>query len=385
MKTGLDIIIASRGGILRGKKLGLLFHGASFSTHCRQAPAELAALGLDLKCLFGPQHGIHGETQDNMIEWEDTRDRSTGLQLYSLYGKFRKPPPGSLSSIDTLVIDLQDVGTRFYTYIWTMRLCMEACAESGKKIVILDRPNPAGGIDMEGPVLEEGFKSFIGMAPIPVRYGLTIGELALYLAGQAGMEKPEVIPMEGWHRRDYFEDTGLQWGLPSPNMPAPLTALVYPGMGMLEGTNMSEGRGTTRPFEVCGAPYIDADRLASELAAVDLPGAVFRPLYFRPTFDKWQGELCGGAQLHVTDRTAFRPCLSAVALISTVRRLWPDKFKWRQPPFEYEEKLIPFDILAGTDVLRKSIEAGISPAEIAAGWKKGCTAFQSASQPYLKY
>ena len=267
MKTGLDVIISRRGGILRGRKLGLLFHGASFSARCRQTPVELSALGLDLKCLFGPQHGVYGETQDNMIEWEGVRDRATGLPLYSLYGKSRKPAPETLSGIDTLVIDLQDAGTRFYTYIWTMLLCMEACSRSGKKVVILDRPNPIGGIDIEGPVLEDGFRSFIGMAPIAVRHRLTIGELALYLADRAGIEKPEVVLMDGWNRRDYFEDTGLQWGLPSPNMPSPLTALVYPGMGMIEGTNMSEGRGTTRPFEIAGAPYIEAERLAAELAA----------------------------------------------------------------------------------------------------------------------
>jgi len=385
MRTGLDVIISRQGGSLRGRKLGLLFHSASFSARCRQTPAELTALGLDLKCLFGPQHGVHGETQDNMIEWEGTRDRTTGLPLYSLYGKSRKPAPAALAGIDALVIDLQDVGTRFYTYIWTMLLCMEACAQLGKKVVILDRPNPIGGLEAEGPVLEDGFRSFVGMAPIPLRHSLTMGELALYLADRGGIEKPEVILMEGWNRRDYFEATGLEWGLPSPNMPSPRTALVYPGMGLLEGTNISEGRGTTRPFEIAGAPYIEAERLAGALAAAGAPGAVFRPLCFQPTFDKWQGALCGGVQLHVTDKAVFKPCLAAVTLISAVRRLWPDKFGWRRPPFEYEEKLPPFDILSGTDALRKSIEAGMPPAEIAAGWEKGCAAFKAASGPYLQY
>lgn len=370
---------------MRARKLGLLFHGASFSARCRQTPAELTALGLDLKCLFGPQHGVHGETQDNMIEWEGTRDRATGLPLYSLYGKSRKPDAAALSGIDTLVIDLQDVGTRFYTYIWTMQLCMEVCAQSGQRVVILDRPNPIGGLEVEGPLLEAGFKSFVGMAPIPLRHGFTIGELALYLADSAGLPQPEVIMMEGWNRGDYFEDTGLAWGLPSPNMPSPLTALVYPGMGMLEGTNISEGRGTTRPFELAGAPYIDEQLLAGELTLAGVPGVVFRPLCFQPTGDKWQGELCGGVQLHVTDREIFKPCLAALTLISAVRRLWPDKFAWRKPPFEYEEKLLPFDMLAGTDALRINIEAGMPPEKIRAGWEKGCAIFKSAAHPFLKY
>lgn len=382
MKTGLDSLLTS-GGAQRGR-LGLLYHGASFSARCRPAPRELLDAGLDLRALFGPQHGVHGETQDNMIEWEGGKDKDTGLPLYSLYGRSRKPDPAWLAGLDALLIDLQDVGARFYTYIWTMQLCLEACAAAGVKAVVLDRPNPLGGLAVEGPLLEKGFESFIGRAPIPARHGLTIGELALYLADRAGLPAPEVVRMEGWRREMYFGDTGLQWGLPSPNMPSPLTAMVYPGMGLLEGTNFSEGRGTTRPFEMAGAPYIDAARLAAELEGA-APGAVFRPHCFQPTFDKWQGRLCGGVQLHVLDREAFRPCQAAAALIAAVRRLWSESFAWRQPPFEYEDKLLPFDMLSGGEALRRDIEAGRPPADIAAGWEPGCAAFRAETARFLIY
>lgn len=383
VKTGLEVLAGHKCAELHNRRVGLLLHGASYSPDMRSTLRVLTEAGANITCLFGPQHGIYGETQDNMIEWEG---RGGPLPVHSLYGRNRKPTKEMLSGMDTLVIDLQDVGTRFYTYIWTMFLCMQACAEAGKRVVVLDRPNPLGGMMMEGPVLEKGFETFIGMAPIPVRHGLTIGELALYFGSLLPRpEKPLVIAMEGWRREFHFDETGLPWFMPSPNMPTQDTAVVYPGFGMVEGTNLSEGRGTTRPFEITGAPYIDPDKLASALLKEALPGVLFRPLRFQPAFDKYQGELCGGIQVHVTDRKAFCPCLSIVSVLSAIRRLWPDRFDWRQPPFEYENTLLPFDMLAGGASARKGIERGMPALEIAGEWEDGLDEFRQTAKKFMLY
>ena len=361
VKTGLDLIIRKWPKALGGARIGLVVHPASVNHRLQHA----AAICLDsrkfrLSAYFGPQHGIRGETQDNMIEWEGFRDTATGLPVFSLYGKARKPTPSMLSDLDVMVIDLQDVGSRYYTFIWTMALIMQACRDAGKPVVVLDRPNPIGGHLLEGPVLDPRYSSFVGLYPLPVRHGMTIGEIALYLASlYTGLEL-RVIPMEGWRRRMWFDNTGLPWVLPSPNMPTADTALVYPGMCLLEGTNLSEGRGTTRPFEVFGAPFINPDLLAKRLSGFKLPGVFFRPLYFIPTFQKHTGKLCGGAQIHVTDRERFRPFRTGVGIIKAVFDLYGKDFSWKSPPYEYEENLIPIDILAGTDRLRKDMEAGTS-------------------------
>lgn len=383
VKVGLEVLLEHKCAELHGRRIGLLLHGASYSPAFQNTHKLLKEAGANITCLFGPQHGLYGETQDNMIEWEG----GTGtIPVYSLYGKHRKPTPAMLSNIDTLVIDLQDVGVRFYTYIWTMFLCMQACAEAGKRVIILDRPNPIGGEMVEGPSLEKGFETFLGLAPIPVRHGLTIGELALYFGSLLPRpEKPLIVKMEGWRRAHYFDETGLPWFMPSPNMPTLDTAIVYPGFGMIEGTNLSEGRGTTRPFEIIGAPYIDPDKLVMELDKEALPGIGFRPLRFQPAFDKWQGQLCGGFQLHVTNRKTFSSCLTLVAALSVIRRLWPEKFDWRQPPFEYEETLLPFDMLAGGANLRKDIENGKAIAEIVGDWEDSLAAFRELSAPFKLY
>ena len=387
VRTGLDRLQAGGFAPLRGQRLGLLCHPASVDrglVHAARILHEAAAA--DLRCLLGPQHGIRGETQDNMLEWRGFVDPATGLPVHSLYGEAREPSPAMLGGIDTLVVDLQDVGARYYTFIWTLLLCLRACAAAGKRVVVLDRPNPIGGAVREGALLDSAYHSFVGMAPLPIRHGLTIGEVALWLRARLRLAvEVEIVWMEGWRRAMWFEQTGLPWVMPSPNLPTVDTAVVYPGGCLLEGTELSEGRGTTRPFEICGAPHIDPERLAARLAAWRLPGVVFRPLYFQPTFQKHAGRLCGGVQLHVVDRNAFRPVLTGVALLCAARGLWPERFRWRLPPYEYETVKPPIDILAGGPELRRRIEAGDPPADIAAGWEPGLAAFAAEIGGFLRY
>lgn len=426
--TGLDVLREQGFASLRGQRVGLLCHPASVDGELRHAAALLhAAPAVDLRALFGPQHGLRGETQDNMVEWEGFRDAATGLPVFSLYGEHRRPTAAMLEGIDTLVVDLQDVGARYYTFVWTLLLCLDACAAAGKRVVVLDRPNPIGGVEREGALLEPAHASFVGLAPLPMRHGLTLGELALWLwrwragpgaahewraargdAPTAPMRSPapppaptlpptsppppppspldlEVVPMRGWRRAMPFDATGLPWVLPSPNMPTQDTALVYPGMCLLEGTELSEGRGTTRPFEIFGAPGVDPDALVARLDGWRLPGAAFRPLHFQPTFQKHAGRLCGGAQIHVRDRAAFRPCLTAVAVLAAVRDTAPAALRWREPPYEYETVKRPFDILAGGPRLRERLEAGRAPADIAAEWDEGVAAFTAGLGECLLY
>ena len=384
--TGLDRLVAGDCAELRGQRLALLAHPASVDARLRPAVTLLQeADGADLRCLLGPQHGLRGETQDNMIEWQGYRDPVTGLPVYSLYGEVRRPTPEMLADIDTLVVDLQDVGARYYTFVWTLLHCLEACAAAGKRVVVLDRPNPIAG-SSEGNILDPAFASFVGLAPIPMRHGLSMGELALFCRRHFKLDVDlQVVEMSGWQRSFYFEGTGLPWVLPSPNLPTVASALVYPGFCLLEGTEVSEGRGTTRPFEIFGAPYIDPEALVRHCARWELPGCVLRPLHFEPTFQKYAGKVCGGAQVHVTDRVAFRPVLTATAVLASVRALWPDDFAWRQPPYEYEEKKLPIDILAGTDAYRLALENGASPWDISAGWQDGLAAFTAATAEIRRY
>jgi uncharacterized protein YbbC (DUF1343 family) len=370
---------------LAGRRIGLVVHPASVAADLAHA-AELfrTAPELQLVRLFGPQHGILGQTQDNMVEWRSFREAETGIECVSLYGEHRKPTPEMLAGLDVLVVDLQDVGARYYTFVWTTLLCMRAAAEAGLEVMVLDRPNPIGGALREGPVLDLRFSSFVGMEAVPIRHALTAGELARLCNARAGC-RLEVVAMEGWSRSMHFGETGLPWVMPSPNMPTVEAALVYPGMCLLEGTELSEGRGTTRPFEIFGAPFIEPRRLVRRLAELRLPGVVFRPLSFEPTFQKHAGKLCGGAQLHVTDREAFRPVLTAVAVLATVRELWPRGFAWKGPPYEYETERPPIDILAGSDRLRLDLEAGRDVREIAAGWEADVAEFScraAAAQMY---
>lgn len=388
VSTGLEVFDKKWPGKLKGSCVGLLAHPASVNISLKHTVNIFLSLKkFKLKALFGPQHGIKGETQDNMVEWRGFRDRKTGLPVYSLYSHTRKPEPSMLKDIDVLVIDLQDIGSRYYTFIWTMELCMQACLESGKSVVILDRPNPLGGVLTEGPVDNTAYASFVGQRPLPVRHGMTIGEIGSYLKGE--FYRPldlHVIAMQGWKRKMWFDETGLPWVMPSPNMPALDTAIVYPGMCLVEGTNLSEGRGTTRPFEIFGAPFIEPERLVKQLEKFKLPGVVFRPMYFLPAFQKHAGKLCGGAQIHITSRERFKPFKTGVAVIKAVHDLYPKYFQWKNPPYEYEKEKMPIDILAGTDMLRKDIEKGKSVNSMEQWWKDECLEFQGkVRKKYLIY
>ncbi|MBI3463032.1 MAG: DUF1343 domain-containing protein, partial [Planctomycetes bacterium] len=334
VQIGLETCLDAPPEILRGQRFGLLMNQASIDHRFRYAHHLLAErFPGQLKALFSPQHGLWGEQQDNMIESAHRTDQRLGVPVYSLYSKTRRPTPEMLDGLDCLVVDLQDVGTRVYTFIWTVSYCLEACAATGIPVVVLDRPNPIGGELVEGPCLDPAFASFVGRAPIPMRHALTMGEMAAYLNDhfKLGAEL-YVVRMNGWRRAMTFSETGLPWVLPSPNLPRIEGVDVYPGQVLLEGTNLSEGRGTTVPFEVCGAPYIDPEQLIEALGAFDLPGLSLRPIRFEPTFQKWKGQSCGGLYLHVTDRQTFRPYRATLAMLACVRRLWPNDFAWRSPP-----------------------------------------------------
>lgn len=399
---------------------------------------KLKSKKFELKVLFGPQHGIYGETQDNMIEWEGFCDIKTGLPVFSLYGHTRKPEPSMLKDIDVLVIDMQDVGSRYYTFIWTMELCMQVCSKMNKSVVILDRPNPISGHITEGPVLDMAYASFVGQRSLPVRHGMTIGEIGTYFYNEFYPTLDlHVIRMQGWRRKIWFDETGLPWVIPSPNMPTPETAIVYPGTCLLEGTNLSEGRGTTRPFEIFGAPFIEPDVLVNHLREFKLPGVVFRPMYFQPTFQKHAGKLCGGAQIHIINRERFKPFKTGVAIIKAIYDLYSEPsspesflgtkghkktspsptppikegdtnsitssdnkiipsplegegkgegFAWKQPPYEYETEKMPIDILAGTDKLRKDIEKGEKLDRMEEWWQEQCSQFDKKYRKrYLIY
>ena len=336
---------------LRGARVGALLHPASVSAKLEHASHILERHNSDLFRLgafFGPQHGFLGQTQDNMVEWKSYQHPRLGIPVYSLYGDDREPTADMLRDLDVLLVDLQDVGARYYTFIWTMYLCMRACAKAGVAVVVLDRPNPINGVTIEGPPLDSNYKSFVGLHSIPVRHGKTIGELARQFREEAFPDcRLSILPMKNWRREMWFDQTGLPWVMPSPNMPTLETATVYPGMCLLEATNISEGRGTTRPFEIFGAPFINAEPFCRELNVLKLPGAFFRENYFQPTFHKFAGELCGGAQLHVLDRAEFRPFRSGVEIIKRIRQIYPEQFQWKQPPYEYEWKRLPIEILIG--------------------------------------
>jgi uncharacterized protein YbbC (DUF1343 family) len=387
MKPGLEVFLESRLNTLEGARVGLIVNPASINSRFEHA-ADLfhKEKRLNLTALFGPQHGIRGETQDNMIEWRTFRDGRTGLPAYSLYGETRKPTPEMLHGVDALVFDVQDVGTRVYTFIYTMALAMEAARDCGKKFVVLDRPNPINGIQTEGNVHEPEFHSFVGMFPIPMRHAMTVAELALMFNREFGIGcELEVVEMEGWRRTMWYEETRLPWAMPSPNIPTVETAAVYPGSVMVEGTTVSEGRGTTRPFEMIGAPYVEPRELAETLEAEGLPGVAFRPIHFQPTFHKFAGQLCGGVQIHVTDRALFKPVITGVAIISAIRRLYPGHFRWKQPPYEYVNDKLPFDVINGSSGIRNQIQAGVPIDEIEGGWSGPLGRFGDRRKGYLLY
>jgi len=372
---------------LAGHRVGLLSNAASVDAGFRHVVDLVAgAPGVRLAALFGPQHGVRADVQDNMVETAHGRHPDLDIPVYSLYGETREPTPAMLAGLDLLVVDLQDVGTRVYTYIHTLSHCLRVCAAEGVGVVVCDRPNPIGGLAVEGPMLEPGFASFVGLHPVPLRHGLTIGEMARLCNEAFGFGAAlEVLPMEGWRREMLHDATGLPWVLPSPNLPTLDSAIVYPGMVLFEGTALSEGRGTTRPFELVGAPWLSAAPLAAAMNGLALPGVHFRPAEFQPTFQKHAGVTCGGCQLHVTDRTAFRPVATAVALLSECRRQAPERFAWREPPYEYETRRPPIDILAGSARLREGIDAGLPREVVTAELDRGLEAFGRLRARYLLY
>lgn len=383
--TGLHELLATPRRALQQGKLGLVAHPASVTPDLTPTADALRAAGYSIAALFGPQHGARGEKQDNMVESASFTDAG-GIPVYSLYGEVRRPTPEMLDGLDAVLFDLQDVGVRVYTFIWTMTLVMEACREAGVRFVVLDRPNPIGAAIREGPLVRPGYESFVGRHPIPLRHGLTVGEVARLANTRFGIGCDlEVLPCHGWRRKVWFDGTGLPFVMPSPNLPTLDSCTVYPGMVLLEGTNLSEGRGTTRPFELFGAPFLKAGDVADALQALELPGVTFRACHFEPTFQKHAGRLCGGAQLHVTDREVFQPVRTAVAVLCTAQRLAPDAFAWRQPPYEYESERMPVDILWGSSDLREGVDAGQTAAGIMAGCDADVAEFEETAKGFLIY
>jgi uncharacterized protein YbbC (DUF1343 family) len=385
VRLGSDVVLCSNR--LTGARVGVVCNHASIDRGFLHVIDRVERCeGVTLAAIFGPQHGFRSDVQDNMVETPHGDDARRRVPVYSLYSETREPTAEMLRGVDALIVDLQDIGARIYTYIYTMANCMRAAARHGVPVIICDRPNPIGGKAVEGARLQPGWESFVGQFPMPMRHGMTIGELAALFNDAFGIgASVEVVRMEGWTRDMYADATGLPWVMPSPNMPTLDTAIAYPGTVLFEGTMLSEGRGTTRPFELVGAPWIDGERFAGEMNGAALGGVYFRPAGFEPTFQKHAKQPCGGCQIHVTDRDAFEPVITGVALIDMFRRLDPGRFAWRQPPYEYEHDKMPIDILAGSDVLRRQIESGMPIREIAASWKDDEAAFRRLRAPYLMY
>ena len=387
VSLGIDRLLGPDRRLIAGRRIGVVCNPASIDGAFRHT-ADLLVEDpeVTVAALFGPQHGFRSDLQDNMIETPHARDARRKVPIFSLYSETREPTAAMLEGLDALIVDLQDVGTRVYTYIYTMANCMRAAARHGVKVIVCDRPNPIGGEEVEGDLLQERWTSFVGQFPIPLRHGMTIGELArLFNEAFAINCDLEVVPLEGWRRAMYHDETGLPWVIPSPNLPTLDSAIVYPGAVLFEGTKLSEGRGTTRPFELIGAPWIDGERLAEAMNGRGLPGVHFRPVFFEPTFQKHARTTCGGCQIHVTDRRVFRPLRTAIELIDEFRSEDPDRFAWREPPYEYEHDKEPIDILYGSDRLRTALGSGAGIEALIAGWAPEEEAFRRQRQKFLLY
>jgi len=384
---GLEKLLEGQSNLLTGARVGLICNQASVN-HGYQHAADLFHKHpkIDLRALFGPQHGIRGDVQDNMIETGHAIDRKTGLPVYSLYSETREPTDKMLAEIDVFVFDMQDVGCRIYTFVYTMANCMRAAQQTGKRVIICDRPNSINGIQVAGNVLEPEFASFVGQYSIPTRHGMTPGELAQLFNKYFNINCDlHVVTMEGWRREFWQDETDAPWVLPSPNMPTVDTATVFPGSVHFEGTQMSEGRGTTRPFELIGAPYVDPDEYADALNNLALDGVYFRACVFQPTFQKHGGVSCGGAQLHVTDRNSFEPVTTGIAMVKMAYDMYPNQFLWKEPPYEYVFDKNPFDVICGTDKIRKSFERGIELETIVQNWQEPLKEFLETRQRFLLY
>jgi len=374
LKIGLEVLLDTAPPSLTGKRLGYLCNQASTVRGLVHGRILLQKkFGTKLTCLFSPQHGFFSEKQDNMIESEHQQDTVTGLPIFSLYGEHRRPTSEMFDRIDVLLIDLCDVGTRVYTFLYTMAYCLEMAAEMGKEVIVLDRPNPLGGEIIEGNLLHPDCSSFVGLFPLPMRHGLTFGELALLINREFSIgAELMVVRMQGWRREMFFRDTGFPWVAPSPNMPTAETALVYPGQVIWEGTNVSEGRGTTQPFEFVGAPYWRHEAIEPLLTKTELPGCFFRPIVFQPTSGKWAGEACRGFQIHVTDPACYRPYRTSLALLQAIMLVYADDFRYKEPPYEYEYERLPLDLILGIGAME-------------AGWQQELRAFNNARRKYFLY
>jgi len=382
-RLGVEVLLQDEIDLIKDKRVGLITN----PTGVDQNVTSIVDLlfnhpDVNLTSLYGPEHGVRGSAQAGQYV-EQYTDEKTGLPVYSLYGKTKKPTPEMLSNVDVLLFDIQDVGARFYTYIYTMALAMEAAKENNIPIIVLDRPNPINGTKVEGPVLEDKYSSFIGEYPIPVRHGMTVGELAKLFNSEFDIGADlTVVEMVGWKRNMYFDETPSEWVLPSPNMPTLETALVYPGAALIEGTNVSEGRGTTKPFELIGAPFINGDNLAAKLNSYKLPGVTFRAASFIPTFSKHANVLSHGIQIHVTDRNAYKPFETGLYIVKTIHDMYPNDFQFREPS---AAGISFFDNLVGNGSIRADIEAGKSVEEMKAAWQPGLDEFNVIRKQYLLY
>ena len=379
IKLGLSILLEDKLDLIGGRSVGLITNATGVNENLESNVSLFCGNpDIHLKAIFSPEHGLWGAAQD-AISISSSQHEDVDIPVYSLYGKTRRPTAEMLEGIDVLIFDIQDVGARFYTYISTMAMAMEACAEHDVSFLVLDRPNPIGGL-MEGNILDMEFRSFVGYLPIPVRHGMTTGELARLFDDQLQMgTRLDIVEMLGWRRDMWFDDTELQWIMPSPNMPTLDTATVYPGTCLFEGTNVSEGRGTTRPFELIGAPWMDARHIADQLNQLSLAGVIFRPAYFIPTFAKYKDQNCGGVQVHVVNKDEFAPVRVALSMIDIIRRAYPREFQWSggDRPF--------FDLLMGTDRVRKQLSNGESVDSIINSWKDELARFSEARSGYCLY
>ncbi len=387
INLGIERLLTEKIEMLRGARVGLVCNQASVNHGFRHvADVFHEQPDINLTTLFGPQHGIRGDVQDNMIETGHATDRKTGLPIYSLYSETREPTEEMLRDVDIIVFDLQDVGTRIYTFIYTLANCMRAARKFGKKVIACDRPNPIGGEKVSGVVLDPACASFVGQFPIATRHGMTVCELGRMFNEQFGIGCDlELVTMSGWSRHLWYDETDGPWVLPSPNMPTSDTTIVFPATVHLEGTQMSEGRGTTKPFEFAGAPYIDADDFAGALAEFDFPGVYFRSCGFVPTFQKHAGQACGGVQIHVTDRDAFEPVIAGIAIVKSAFDMYGEHFDWKDPPYEYEYDRNPFDLISGTLKVRKAIEQGDPLTAIQDSWVMPLQEFKLLREQFLLY
>jgi uncharacterized protein YbbC (DUF1343 family) len=386
VRLGVEKFFADPPGWLRRRRVGLLCNQASVDSSFVHVRDRLTSKGGNLVCLFCPQHGFHADKQANMIESSDDWDAAGNIPVFSLYGKVRAPTEEMLKRVDVLLVDLPDVGTRVYTYATTLGMCLEAAGRQGVEVVVLDRPNPLGGAEAEGNVLADDHRSFVGYFPVPMRHGLTIGEMARFHLHRGGCSCTlRVATMSGWERHELFPETLLPWVYPSPNMPTWETALLYPGLVLLEGTNISEGRGTTLPFQLFGAPFVDQKAMLDHLMRNCLDGLVFRPVSFEPMFDKWRGRLCHGFQIHLTEPRGFRPYRLGLAILKALLAVHGDRFEWLPPPYEYEYLKLPIDILLGSTDLRKGLESNLPIEDLESAWQPGLAAYQGERQSILLY